>query len=1098
MDGMLTQFAREARALGFAPPRIPVMSTLTGGLATEETLCTADYWVRQVREPVRFLDGVRTMRADGTDTFIELGPDGVLSAMIGEYLDREPEERSRESVCVLPLLRHGVPETGAPGRPGGFERALATAHVHGAAVSLSDEPGPDVLAVASRLPTYAFRRDRYWLDLPAGRAGAPSAGLDDPAHPLLSAAVDLPEGRGTVWTGSLSTAALPWAADHSVHGRTVVPGSALLDLALHATARVGELTFEAPLVLPEEGGVRLRVVLDAPDEHGSREVRVHSSDGDGGWIRHAVGTLEAADEPVAPVEGVGAVWPPEAAESVDPAEEYARFGAAGIGYGPAFRGLRAAWRHEGDLLAEVRLPDDLAEEAHQYGIHPVLLDTALHATAHALGGAHGLLPFTWREVTLHSRGARALRVRLRPSGADTVAVTAVDPENRPVFSARALALRPVSAETVAAAEAARAPLYRLRWSEHRGGRDVPPAAPVVVGSDAAPLAEQLTHLPDLAEVARGGAVPRHVLADLRGDGTGTPTGFAETALSLVQEWLAAEEFADSELVLVTRRAVDTGDGVGDPASATVWGLVRAAQSEHPGRFALLDTDDTDASRAALTRAVGTADQLALRGGLRLTPALTRFDPAPAPEPDGDAESHGGAPAWSTGTVLVTGGTGGLGAEAARHLVTAHGARRLLLTSRRGTRAPGADGLVAELSGLGAEVEVAACDVADRDALRDLLERIPAEHPLTAVVHTAGVVDDGVVTAQDPERLAMVFRPKVAAVRNLHDLTVGRHPSAFVLYSSAAGVLGSAGQSAYAAANAYLDSFASWRRGLGLPAVALGWGPWEGGGMAGALDGADSARLRRGGLTPLSRAEGLAVLDTVLTGDGGGGVPAQLVPARFDVAALRGSGTAPPVLHGLVGAARPPSGAATQETAPDAVGTETDRIVGLPRRERRAALVEFVRAEVAAVLGHPTPASVEVGRSFKEAGFDSLTAVELRNRLRGSTGLRLPATLVFDHPTPLALAERIDGELPGAETALLEAIDALRDRIDEALTDDDTDDGLRDDVERRLRSLLTGLPRTREAPTSTDDGPGDAESVTERLHSASDDELFALFDSGLSP
>ncbi|WP_438860839.1 type I polyketide synthase [Amycolatopsis solani] len=350
-----------------------------------------------------------------------------------------------------------------------------------------------------------------------------------------------------------------------------------------------------------------------------------------------------------------------------------------------------------------------------------------------------------------------------------------------------------------------------------------------------------------------------------------------------------------------------------------------------------------------------------------------------------------------GTVLVTGGTGTLGARIARHLVTAHGVRRLLLVSRRGPDAPGAPELASELTTLGAEVTIAACDAADRDALAGLL----AGRSLTGVVHTAGVLADGLVTGLDPERLADVLRPKVDAAVNLHELTRDQDLALFVLFSAAAGVFGTSGQGNYAAANTALDALAAHRRALGLPGVSLAWGLWaEASGMTGHLGTADLARMSRGGMTGLSDAEGLALFDAaVARGE------TLAIPARLDLSAA--NGPVPPLLRGLVRATRR---AATAAAASD--GGLAARLQPLPAAERDRRLLELVRDHVAAVLGHDTADEIEPGRSFAELGFDSLTAVELRNRLGAATGLRLPATLIFDHPAPAALVTLLRTELFG--------------------------------------------------------------------------------------
>ncbi|WP_152627722.1 type I polyketide synthase, partial [Streptacidiphilus melanogenes] len=487
------------------------------------------------------------------------------------------------------------------------------------------------------------------------------------------------------------------------------------------------------------------------------------------------------------------------------------------------------------------------------------------------------------------------------------------------------------------------------------------------------------------------------------------------ALGLLQTWLAEEAFAESRLVVVTRGAVAAGDGEGvsDLASAAVAGLVRSAQSENPGRIVLVDVDEDAASLAVLAAAVDSGEpQLALRAGVALVPRLARVSVGSGEGLELDPE----------GTVLLTGATGALGGLFARHLVTEYGARRLLLVSRRGRAAEGVDELVADLSSLGAEVDVAACDVSDRGALAELLGSL--EWPLTAVVHTAGVLDDGIISSLTAERVDAVLRPKVDAAWHLHELTKGRNLAAFVLFSSAAGVFGAAGQGNYAAANGFLDALAQRRRAAGLPATSLAWGLWaEDSGMAAALVRSDVERMARGGVTALTAEDGLLLFDAAVRSP-----EPLLVPIQLDLASLRAQGNAgllPPLLRGLVRgpvrrAAR--SAGATGDVAGSALA---QRLAALSEAEREAALLEVVCTEVAAVLGYPNHASVDATRAFKELGFDSLTAVELRNRLNGATGLRLPATLVFDYPTPTALAELLGtellGSLPGAERASTAAV-----------------------------------------------------------------------------
>jgi tylactone synthase len=1210
MDGMLTQFERVARALRYRRPTLPVMSNLTMENGAAADPCTPDHWVRHVREPVRFLDGMRGLRADGIDTFLEVGPDAVLTAMARSCLDDDsvhPTTQDAASASLtVPVLRRGHGETDA------LTRAVAEMYAHGVPVTPAappDRPDGAAARLAAGLPTYPFQRKRYWLDAPA--AFDPKAmGLDDSPHPLLSAAVVLPDGQGTVWTGRLSTRSHPWLAEHTVRGQVVVPGTALLELAQYvadaphaasasasvatvtATARpargtISELTLETPLVLPHHAAVRLRVTLGAPDEHGERTLQIHSdaseTSGDGRWIRHASGTLAGADEPPADRVPFDTTWPPENAQSLDITSEYERFAAAGIGYGPAFRGLSAAWRRGTEVFADVRLPDSYADEAGRYAVHPALLDAALHAAAPGLGLEHGLVPFTWTGARLHGPSADALRVRITPAsgaaGTGTVAITAVDAAGRLVLTVNALALRRPDTDGLAAAGAAHLPLHRLHWTALP---DRPAPAVATPGHEgmrvrwADATDEEL--FAKAAEESRRDRLP--LLVDLGGAPGPDPDAARATvrrALTLVQRWVggayqddgpqdhayqnhAHRDDADHDdarlgaerLTFVTRRAVDTGDGSIDPAAAAVWGLLGSALAEHPGRLALVDTDGTPASRHALAEAAALGGRLAVRDGVLLRPALVRVDSGRA-EPtraelvradedradedradvgraDVDRAASGtAAPVWPTaaGTVLITGGTGSLGAMAAKHLAAVHGVRHLLLLSRRGPAAPGVDELVDELAALGARADVVACDAADRDALRAALDGIPADRPLTAVLHTAGVLDDGVVTGQNPERLDGVLRPKADAAWNLHELTRDLPLSAFVLYSSAAATLGSAGQSVYAAANAYLDALAVCRRAEGLPAVSLAWGPWDSG-MAGTLTDVDAARLRRTGIVPLHRTEGLAALDAAV---GGPADAAVLLPIRVDPAALRDHDDPeriPEVLRSLAApataSASAPSStsvtAATNAPGSDRRGTATlaERLAGASRAERAAVLDEAIRADVAAVLGHDDTTAITRDRSFRELGLDSLTAVELRNRLAAATGLRLPATMVFDHPTPQALAAFLDRELPGPGTAVLSTLDRLQDQLDDALEASvNDDDVLRVRITRRLEALLAALTRPGRRPaTDAPDGPdtpgghGGAaavesaesvesvdpgEAVGNRLRTASDDELFDLLDNG---
>ncbi|MDN3356251.1 type I polyketide synthase [Actinomadura sp. DC4] len=1285
MDPMLEEFGRITAGLTYREPDIPIISTVTGEPAGPGEMSTGAYWVRNVRATVRFADAVGRAAGQGATAFVEVGPDTTLTPMVGDCFEEEAP------VVVATAHRDRT-------EPEALVTGLAQAFVQGVAVEWTAlAPGS---GTRFEPPTYAFRRRRYWLDAPPLLAGVADAGLEPAGHPLLGAATRLADGGGWVFSGRIGLGDEPWLADHAVLGTVILPGAAVAELAVGVGDQVGcahlaELVLTTPLVLPEHGAATVQVRVGEPGEDGRRSFEVFSRTGDA-WTAHASGELAPA-APAAPPR-LGA-WPPEGATPVDVGLAYASMAEAGQHYGPAFRGLRSAWRREEEIFAEVTLDG----EPGTYGIHPALLDAALHAAA---GGRRDLtgprLPFAWQGLTLHASGATELRVRITLTGTDTLAVACFDPDGAPVLSVGSLVVRPVAAAALRRTAASPDLLLGLGWHPVEAEARETGAWGVIGDPAGLEHAVAVANVADLPE-----EVPPVLLVRARGgDSADAARRAAHEMLRVLQDLLATERAADARLVVLTRDAVATEPGQApDPAAAAVWGLVRSAESENPGRFLLADLDTDDVPSGALRTALASGEpQVAIRAGRLLAPRLRRpatLTPPPGsgrawrvdttrkgtlddiamvavPEaaaepgpghirvavraagvnfrdvliglgmypgedligtegagvveavgegviglapgdrvlamfsggmgpvtvtdaryaarfPDGwtyeqaagvpvvfvtaylglvelaevrpgetvlvhagaggvgmaaiqllrhlgaevyataspakwdtlramgldedhiassrtldfagrfggrrfdvvlnslagefvdaslgvlgeggrflemgktdirDAEQvardHPGVtytayevltsgperigqllsevmelfasgaltvlptaawpvaevvdalrhvrearhvgkvvvtlppPLGGEGTALITGGTGVLGRLVARHLVTEHGVRRLVLAGRSGPHAPEAEKIAAELAELGADARLVACDVADRDQVAALLESVPG--PLSVVVHAAGVLDDGVLSAMTPERLDAVLRPKADAAWHLHELTADRPPAAFWLFSSAAGTLGNAGQANYAAANAYLDALAARRRAAGLPATSLAWGLWEpASGMTGDLGDADRARMARGGFGALPAEGGLALLDAAWARQ-----DTWAMAVRLDTGALR-SAPVPPLLGELAGGpVRRRAAAGTAGGGADVAGLAA-RLAGLGAAQAQDLLTETVREQAAAVLGHADASAIEPKRAFKEVGFDSLTAVELRNRLSAATGLRLASTVVFDHPNPAALA-----------------------------------------------------------------------------------------------
>ncbi|MBH5333910.1 SDR family NAD(P)-dependent oxidoreductase [Streptomyces pactum] len=1373
------------------PGKVPFYSTATGGFIDTATLDAA-YWYGNLRGRVGFEPAVRALIDHGTGFFVEMSPHPVLTMAVEETAQAHG---AQDRVGVVGSLRR---DEGGPER---FLTSLAEAHVAGVTV---DWPvlfaGSGAKKVA--LPTYPFQHERFWLTPGAAAGDAAAAGLGRVEHPVLAATVQLGGRDEWVFTGRLSQDSQPWTRDHTVFGTVLVPGTALVEMVLTAGREVGcevldELVLEAPLVLEDDAARQFQITVGEAGEDGRREVAVHSRPESGSEderreaICHGRGRLTAA---AGPAEPFPVHWPPAGAEPVAVGDLYPRLADLGLGYGPLFQGVRAAWRSGQDVFAEVALPDDAGTDG--FAVHPALFDAALHGSMLAKeAGSTVDLPFSWSGVRLGRTGPTRVRVRIRPAGESALRIDVVDDAGATVVAVDSLALRPMDqAQLESAQQSRRNALFRIDWSPVTAGA-ARQARTAVLGELPAP-GERFTDLAAFRQaLADGATAPEAVLAEVVPPASADDTAraalaVAGQALDLVQRWLADERTAGTRLVLVTRNAVAVGDEAPDVAHAPVWGLLRSAQSEHPGRFTLVDLDGGDQPEWGALLELD-EPQLAVRGGTLLAPRLGRVPAPPAGdawrlgiEQKGSLEDlaiipseagrplgagevrvgvraaglnfrdvlialgmypgeaplgseaagvvldvgsgvtdlapgdrvfglmtdafgpvavadrrtlvpmprclsfaqaaavpvvyltayyglvdlaglragerllvhaaaggvgmaavqlarHFGAevfataspPKWDAvrglgiaderiassrdldfrdtflkatggagvdvvldalagefvdatlellprggrfiemgktdirdpevvareypgvryrsydlmeagpdriqqmlteitalfeqgvlvpspirtwdvrrgkeafrflregrnvgkvvltvpapldpdGTVLITGGTGGLGALFARHLAERHGAKRLLLVSRRGAAAAGVDELVAELAELGAQARVEACDVSDREQLAGLLGSL--ERPLTAVVHAAGLLDDGVVESLTAEQLARVMRPKVDAAWHLHELTAGTELSAFVLFSSAAAQLGNAGQANYAAANAALDALAHVRRATGLPASSLAWGLWaDATGMTGELDEADLARMERTGIGALSADLGLELFDESL------GLDAPLlVPIRLNPAALRTqaqAGMLPALLRGLV---RAPA-----RRAETTGGSLAQRLAGVAEADREQAVLEVTLAQVAAVLGHASGAAIEPGRSFKELGFDSLAAVELRNRLAQTTGLRLPATLVFDHPSPEAVTRLLLKELGGgAGEEAPSPFEAELQKLEAMLITVAADEARLAEVEPRLRYLGN---RIRAVLSGTDTRPADADDMSDDdLDVVSDDDIFDLIDKEL--
>ncbi len=1026
MEPMLEDLRRVAESVAYRAPTCLLVSNVHGSLAGEDVM-TADYWVQHVRRAVQFSDGVRAARVSGVRRFVELGPKptllGLVSACLREDVEglvllasmREPRHEIRDE------LRGEERDDGRRGERHAQRsetetvlEALGGIHAHGGAVDWAG-----LFPARERrveLPTYPWQRQAYWIDHRGGKRDVEAAGLAPVQHPLLGAAVERADGEGHLFTAKLSLRQTPWLGQHEVHGAVLFPGTGFIDLALAIARELGmssvsELTLTAPMVLPERGALELQVWVERPDAAGDRSLAMYSrrAEGDtdgGGWTCHAKGQL--ASERGSDLPGAwSSEWPVPGAERVDLSGLYDRLSTAGLTYGPAFRGLEELWRNADEVHALIELPAPLVHDAKHYAIHPALLDAALHALHVVLPEHPGLtLPFEWRQVRSNATGATQLRVRMqiieRGAGLAKVRLEARDAAARLVVEIGELVVKATTAERMqGAVSRLGARPFQVRWESmtaapKRGMRGV------VLGGDGA-LARRLglTHVTDIGTLISGVKdnedYPEQVIVDATGASADTLAHAhrcTHEALALLHVWLEAPHLGSGELVWVTQGAVAAAkdDAVEGLAQATLWGFVRSARSENPHRALRLVDIEASSTSAQLTAVLGVTGEpeLVVRGASVRAARLSEVDAQPIPA----------ARPWPTdGSVLITGGMGDLGALVARHLVVKYGVRNLLLVSRRGAETSGARELKQVLEHEGARVLLLACDVSQRQSVEELLRSISTEPPLRAVFHCAGVLDDGPVRALSPERIDGVFGPKVDGAMHLHEATRSMALDAFVLFSSVSGVFGGAGQANYAAANTFLDALAAHRTSRGLAGQSLAWGLWQpsGKGMTATLESADLARLERQGIAALSAEQGLRLLDEALAR-----TEAMLVLARLQLSNLQMEDARPPALmRKLVKWAPSRSVAMAAEPQRNAAGLK-ERLMELAPAAQWSALLEVVQTEVALVC-RLEGQDVAEDQPLKSLGLDSLMAVELRDRLRTRAGVSLPATLVFDHPTPRDIA-----------------------------------------------------------------------------------------------
>ncbi|WSG48015.1 acyltransferase domain-containing protein [Dactylosporangium sp. NBC_01737] len=807
------------------------------------------------------------------------------------------------------------------------------------------------------LPRYPFQRQRYWLTT-SGDAAADGVLAAD--HPLLGNAVAVADGAGALLNGRLSLATHPWLADHAVLGTVLLPGTAFVELAFRAGDQVGltvveELTLEAPLVLAAGGAVEVQVMVGAAGDAGERPVSIHSRvDGDAPWTRNATGRLAAAGQPVeAPSFEV---WPPAGATPVPVEDAYGILHERGYGYGPMFQGLTQAWRSGDDLFAEVQLPEDVDTDG--FGIHPALFDAALHPVVLDGTGA-ALLPFAWSGVTLSATGASALRVRVRRSGAEAVSIVATDPDGQPVLSVESLALRAIAPDKLTGERPAD-PLYTITWK--------PAETP------GEPIGEYLVFRPLPDEDVAHLDVPDAVEAQLL------------HLLEHVQTFLNNPD-EHRHLIIHTTNAVATNPT--EPINLTtapIWGFIRTTQTEHPGRITLLDTTTT-----LPTNLTHLHPQTTIRNTTTYTPHLTHPILRTSRQPHRPQRHH---------------------PHHRRH-------RHPRPTHRPTPHHPPPRQTPPPHHPQPQPQRPATRPLHPRRTTRHHHHhhhlrhqqphphhQPPNNHPTPTPTHHHHPHrrhhQRHPNPHHDPHQLTTTLTPKTRTTWNLHQATQHHpHLTHYLLYSSIAATLGNPTQANYTAANTFQDALAHHRHQHHQPATSIAWGLWAQ--PTNLTKHLNPQHLHHTGITPTPTNQALHHLTQTLT-----------TPHPHTIAATLNPGTLPNNPSPMLDHTRRNLRGRASGAGAKAATTLRSRLEALPVAERETVVRELIAAHVATVLGHTEARPVDVNEAFRDLGFDSLTAIELRNRLAAAADVRLPATLVFDHPTPGALARHLVALLTGGD------------------------------------------------------------------------------------